>query len=209
MNQDQIDQYVAGRMSEAEALAFEEYCLLNPEFARQVDYEQRLKAGLAKVASGSTAEFVRSSQPLRWSLAAAAGVLIALVAVLSIWTSGLHAPAPTILAAVTDSTPRSGTSLRLALVRGSDTMPALPAGLVRVEIVGLFDADNMYSVALDRREQNQKIDTVATLNDQHPASPMSLEVVIDSKQLRPGSYSLRVRKQASGEEALDFGFVKF
>lgn len=208
MNQEQIDQYVAGRMGEAEALRFEEYCLANPEFARQVEYEQRLKAGLAKVASGSTAEFVRESLPLRWSLAAAAGVLLALVAVLSIWTSGLHATAPTILAAVTESTPRDGTSLRLALVRGSDTVPALPPGLVRVEIVGLFDAGNMYSVALDRREQNQN-DTVATLNDQRPASSMSLEVMIDSKQLRAGPYSLRVRKQESGEEALDFGFVKF
>ena len=69
--------------------------------------------------------------------------------------------------------------------------------------------EHHYSVALDRLEQNQKIDTVATLNDQHPTSPMSLEVMIDSRQLRRGSYSLRVRKQASGEEALDFGFVKF
>jgi hypothetical protein len=208
MNQDQIEQYVAGRMAEAEAQAFEEYCLSNPEFARQVDYEQRLKAGLAQVASGSTAEFVRSESPLRWSLAAAAGLVVALVAVFSIWTSGIHAPVPTILAAVTDTTPHDGNSLRLALVRGSDTVPSLPAGLVRVEIVGLFDAGNLYSVALDRREQNQKIDTVATLNDQHPASPMSLEVLIDSKQLRAGAYSLRVRKQASGEEALDFGFIK-
>jgi len=209
MNQEQIERFVAGRMGEAEALAFEEYCLANPEFARQVEYEQRLKAGLAQVASGSTAEFVRSEHPLRWKLAAAAGVLIALVAMFSIWTTGLHSSAPTILAAVTDSTPHGGTSLRLALVRGAETVPALPPGLVRVEIVGLFDAGNLYSVALDRREQNQKIDTVATLNDQHPASPMSLEVLIDSKQLRPGAYSLRVRKQASGEEALDFGFAKF
>jgi hypothetical protein len=208
MNQDQVEQYIAGRMTEAEAQAFEEYCLSNPEFARQVDYEQRLKVGLAQVASGSTAEFVRSESPLRWRLAAAAGLVVALGAVFSIWTSGLHAPAPTILAAVTESTPHDGSSLRLALVRGSDTVPSLPAGLVRVEIVGLFDAGNLYSVALDRREQNQKIDTVATLNDQHPASPMSLEVLIDSKQLRPGAYSLRVRKQASGEEALDFGFIK-
>ena len=46
MNQEQIEQYVAGRMSEAEALAFEEYCVANPEFARQVEYEQRLKAGI-------------------------------------------------------------------------------------------------------------------------------------------------------------------
>ena len=82
MNQEQIEHYVAGRMSEAEALVFEDYCLANPEFARQVEYEQRLKSGLAQVASGSTAEFVRSESPLRWSLAAAAGLLIAVVAVL-------------------------------------------------------------------------------------------------------------------------------
>jgi hypothetical protein len=207
MNQERIEQYVAGRMGEAEALAFEEYCLSNPEFARLVEYEQRLKDGLAQVASGSTAEFVRSEHPLRWSLAAAAGLLIAFVAAISIWTSGLHATAPTIMGAVTASAPQGDASLRLALVRGSDSTPALPPGLVRVEIVGLFDAGNIYSVALDRREQNQN-DTIATLNDQRPASPMSLEVLIDSKQLREGSYSLRVRKQGTGEEALEFGFEK-
>ena len=32
--------------------------------------------------------------------------------------------------------------------------------------------------------------------------------MIDSDRLEPGAYSLRVRKQASDEEALDFGFVK-
>ena len=51
MNQAHIEQYVAGRMGEAEACAFEDYCLANPEFARQVEYEQRLKAGLALVAT--------------------------------------------------------------------------------------------------------------------------------------------------------------
>ena len=207
MNQDKIDQYIAGSMSEADAQAFEEYCLANPDFARQVEYEQRLKVGLAQVASGSTAEFVRSESPLRWNLAAAAGVLIAVFAVFYAWTVGTRAPSPTILAAVVDGSPAGDTSMRLALVRGSDSIPTLPGGLVRVEIVGLFEAGNFYSVALDRREQNQN-DTVATLNDQQPSSPMSLDVLIDSKQLRSGSYSLRVRKQASGEEALDFGFER-
>ena len=207
MNQDKIDQYIAGSMSEADAQAFEEYCLANPEFARQVEYEQRLKIGLAQVARGSTAEFVRSESPLRWNLAAAAGVLIALFAVFYAWTVGSRAHSPTLLAAVVDGSPAGDTSMRLALVRGSDSIPTLPDGLVRVEIVGLFETGNSYSVALDRREQNQN-DTVATLNDQQPSSPMSLDVLIDSKQLRPGSYSLRVRKQASGEEALDFGFER-
>lgn len=207
MNQDMIDKYISGSLSESDAQAFEEHCLANPEFARQVEYEQRLKIGIAQVASGSTAEFVRSESPMRWSLAAAAGVLIALTAVFYVWTSS-HTFAPTIMAAVVDSRTEGDSSLRLALVRGSDSIPTLPGGLVRVEIVGLFEAGSFYSVALDRREQNQKIDTIATLNDQRPSSPMSLDVLIDSKQLRAGSYSLRVRKQASGEEALDFGFQK-
>jgi len=207
MNQDNIDQYIAGRMSEDDARAFEEYCLANPDFARQVEYEQRLRIGLAQVASGSTAEFVRSESPLRWNLAAAAGVLIAIFAVSYAWTIGTRASSPTILAAVVDGSPTGDTSMRLALVRGSDSIPTLPGGLVRVEIVGLFEAGNSYSVALDRREQDQN-DTIATLNDQRPSSPMSLDVLIDSKQLRSGSYSLRVRKQASGEEALDFGFER-
>ncbi|HEU4780472.1 MAG TPA: hypothetical protein VFS58_11375 [Steroidobacteraceae bacterium] len=209
MNQELIEQYVAGRLSEDHAQAFEDYCLANPDFARQVEYEQRLKAGIVEVARGTTAEFVRSNHPLHLRLAAAASVLLAFVAMFYFWNPGSPAAAPTIMAAVTDTTPRDGISLRLALVRGSDTAPALPAGMVRVEIVGLFDLGNQYSVALDRLEQNKKIDTIATLNDQHPSSPVSLEVMIDSKQLRSGLYSLRVRKQASGEEALDFGFVKF
>jgi len=206
MNQDMIDQYISGSMSESDAQAFEEHCLANPEFARQVEYEQRLKIGIAQVASGSTAEFVRSESPLRWSFAAAAGVLIALSAVFYVWNTS-HTPVPTIMAAVVDHSPVGDASMRLALVRGSDSIPSLPGGLVRVEIVGLFEAGNFYSVALDRREQNQN-DTIATLNDQRPSSPMSLDVLIDGKQLRPGSYSLRVRKQASGEEALDFSFLK-
>ena len=79
---------------------------------------------------------------------------------------------------------------------------------MRVEIVGLFDLGVHYSVALDRLEQNQKIETVATLYSQHPTSPVTLEVMVDSDQLQPGAYSLRVKKQASDEESLDFGFMK-
>lgn len=208
MNQELIEQYVSGRLGEAEANAFEDYCVANPEFARQVEYEQRLRAGISGVARGSTAEFVRHNLPLGFRLAAAASLLMALAATVYIWTDRSTSLAP-VLAAVTQSTTHQGASMRLALVRGSDSAPALPADLVRVEIVGLFDVANEYSVALDRLEKNKIIDTIATLNDQHPRSPMSLEVLIDSNKLRPGRYSLRVRKQESGEEALDFGFVKF
>jgi hypothetical protein len=200
---------VAGRLDEAQACAFEEYCLANPEFAKQVEYEQRLKAGLAQVASGSTAEFVRSNHPLSWRLAAAAAVLVAVFSVFYVWNRVLPAPVPPVMAAVTTDNHRAGTALRLALVRGTETAPVLQPGLVRVEIVGLFDLGFHYTVALDRLEHNKNVNTVATLYSQHPTSPATLEVMIDSDQLVSGTYSLRVRKQASGEDALDFGFVKF
>ncbi|HUQ10706.1 MAG TPA: hypothetical protein VM146_10365 [Steroidobacteraceae bacterium] len=207
MNQQQMEQYVSGRMSGEEARAFEDYCVANPEFARQVEFEQRLKAGIAQVARGNTAEFVRSQNPMRWSLAAAAGIVFVLFAGFFIYNLVPRA-APVIMAAVTPDTRNDGTPLRLALIRGNENTPELPKGLVRVAIAGLFDTGFQYSIALDRLDPKRNIDTVATLYGQHPASPVTLEVLVDSDQLEPGIYSLRVRKQAPSEEALDFEFLK-
>ena len=135
MNQQQlIEQYVAGKLAEAEAEAFEVSCLEDPELARQVEFEQRLKAGLEQVARGSTAEFVRSQGTLGWRLAAAASVVLFLCAGFYLWQRlpGVH---PQVLAAVT-SAEHEGPSMRLALVRGAESAPQLPSGKVRVEIVG-------------------------------------------------------------------------
>ncbi len=207
MNQQQIERYIAGKMSEAEADAFENSCVGNPELARQVEFEQRLKAGLRLVASGSTAEFVRADKSWGQYLALAASVLLFIVAGVYVWQQrpGAHPP---ILAALANAEQRAGTSMRLALVRGADSLPHLPPGMVRVEIIGLFDPGFHYTVALDRIEANQGIATVASLFGQHPTSPVTLEVMIDSDALESGSYFLRVRKQDSVEEALDFSFIK-
>jgi hypothetical protein len=207
MNQQLIEQYVAGKLSEAEAEAFEDSFVANRDLARLVELEQRLKDGLALVASGSTEEFVRAENPLPWKLALAASVLLCVgtLAWVGKHLSGLH---PQLLAAVTTEEQRTGTSMRLALIRGADGMPQLPGGTVRVEIVGLFEPELHYTVALDRIEPNQGITTLSTLYGEHPTSPVTLEVMIDGKQLESGSYFIRVRKQASDEEALDFTFVK-
>jgi hypothetical protein len=207
MNQQQMEQYVSGRMSESDARAFEDYCVANPDFARQVEFEQRLKAGITQVASGNTAEFVRSNNPMRWSWAAAAGIVLVLFAGFFLYNHYVPRNEP-IMAAVTPGTQSQARLLRLALVRGTETTPELPGGLVRVAIAGLFDTGFQYSVALDRLDPKRNIDTIATLYGQRPASPVTLEVMIDSDQLEPGAYSLRVRKQAANEEAIDFEFLK-
>jgi hypothetical protein len=205
MNQQLIEKYVAGRMSEAEAAAFEDYCVSNPEFARQVEIEQRLKGGLAQVARGSTSEFVRAEPANYWKYAAAASVIVLLGAALFAWRMPTR-PEQILTAALPGAA--ASASMRLALVRGSANMPRLPSGAVRVEIVGLFDPESLYSIALDHFGPNHSIDTVDALAGQKPASPVTLEIVIDSRQLESGTYSLRVRRQNSDEEALEFHFLK-
>jgi hypothetical protein len=207
MNQHHIEQYVAGSMSEAEAEAFELYCLAKPEFARQVELEQRLKGGLAQVARGSTSEFVREESTNYWKYAAAASVVLMLGAAMFAWRY-LPAPPAQILSAGIAGATHSGASMRLALVRGSGNTPRLPDGQVQVEIVGLFDADSSYSIALDHFGPNRNVDAVDAIANQRPTSPVTLEIIIDSGQLEAGTYSLRVRRQASNEETLEFHFVK-
>jgi hypothetical protein len=207
MNHDHIEQYLAGRMSESDARAFEDYCVAHPEFAKQVELEQRLKAGITLAARGSTEEFVRSRDPVNWQMAAAAaGIILSLLTVLYLWQLPTPGPPP-VLAAI-PAGERADQTLRLALVRGQDSRPALQRGRVRVQIAGLFDTDFHYSVTLDRIDQQKHIETVATVHGVRPISPVALEVLVDGDQLAPGSYSLRVRKQTSVEEPLDFEFLR-
>jgi hypothetical protein len=208
MNQDKIEQYVAGKLGREEAEAFEAYCVANPEFAKQVEFEQRLRDGIREVAAGSTAEFVRANNPMRWKVALAASLILVIAGSLFLWQRMTPTAIAPVIAAVTSEAQRSGPSMRLALVRGVDSAPELQRGFVRVEIVGLFDPGFHYTVSLDRLEQQKNVETIGTLYSQHPTSPITLEVMIDSDRLRAGAYSLRVRKQASGEEPLDFGFLK-
>ncbi|MBC8024424.1 MAG: hypothetical protein H7Y89_00390 [Steroidobacteraceae bacterium] len=208
MNQGKIEQYVAGKLGREEAEAFEAYCVANPEFAKQVEFEQRLRDGIREVAAGSTAEFVRANHPMRWKVALAASLILVVAGALFVWQRTTPPVISPVLAAVTSEAQRSGPSMRLALVRGVDSAPELQRGFVRVEIVGLFDPGFHYTVSLDRFEQQKNVETIGTLYSQHPTSPITLEVMIDSDRLESGAYSLRVRRQASGEEPLDFGFLK-
>ena len=208
MNPGMIEQYVSGKLGTKEAEEFEAYCVANPEFAKQVEYEQRLRAGIAEVARSRTEEFVRTDGYSRWKYAAAAGVLLAIGAlVFSQWRPG-GLGGHVLMAAVTTAAERTGPSLRMAQVRGADNEPRLGDGIVRVEIVGLFDTAAHYSVTLDHMKKQSQAETLATLYGQRPSSPMSLEFMLDASRLQAGSYTLRVHKQSSDEEPLDFDLVK-
>jgi hypothetical protein len=207
MDQERIRQYVAGTLTSEDVEAFEDYCVAHPQFARQVELEQRLKAGVAQVALGESAEFSRGGRSLRWRIAAATTIVLTLSAAFLV----LHAWSPAsgpVMTAVKGTGSAAGSTLRLALVRGIDGTPTLPDGVVRVEIVGLFDADSHYSVALDRLAGQRDPKTLAALDSLQPSTPVTLEVLIDSRQLSAGNYALRVRKQSSIDDPLDFNFLK-
>jgi hypothetical protein len=207
MNPARIEQYVAGRLDAREAEEFEAYCVANPEFAKQVEFEQRLRDGIAQVARGSTEEFVRANAEPRWKFAAAASVVLALGALSWTWWHQSNKLGRAVMAAVSTDAQRSGPSLRLAQVRGAESVPSLGSRVIRVEVVGLFDGAALYNITLDRIE-DQHARALTTLYGQHPSSPVTLEFMLDAEDLPAGSYTLRIRKQASDDDALDFGVVK-
>ena len=57
-------------------------------------------------------------------------------------------------------------------------------------------------------EPDGPAESLSTLYRQHPSSPVTLEFMLDSGRLQAGSYALRVRKQSSDEDSLDFDVVK-
>lgn len=54
---DLVPRYLAGELSPADAEAFEEYCILHPEAATEVESERRLRDGLIAVHRSQTAGF--------------------------------------------------------------------------------------------------------------------------------------------------------
>lgn len=206
MNQDQIERYIAGKLGPAEAEAFETYCVANPEFARQVEFEQRLREGMAEVARGSTAEFVRDdNSSFRW-FAVAATVLLLLGMAFIGWGSWTPETRPYLVSAA--AAKGELPTLRLAQVRGAVEAATVRGDTTLVEIVGLFDLQYDYSVELARLTSENHTENIATLYGQRPVSAVKLLVVLNSERLRPGIYQLRVRKQASDEEPLEIGFLK-
>jgi hypothetical protein len=206
MNQDLIERYVTGKLGSSEAEAFEAYCVANPEFAKQVEFEQRLREGIAEVARGSTAEFVRDDSSAFRRFAIAATILLVLAGGFIGWGSWNPETKPYLAAA--SHAPGDVATLRLAQVRGTVETATLRDDTTLVEIVGLFDLQYDYSVELARLTSENHTENIATLYGQRPASSVRLEVLLNAERLRPGAYQLRVRKQSSDEEPLEIEFVK-
>jgi hypothetical protein len=151
-----VADYLANRLGEAEAQAFEHYCLEHPDFARHVERELALKTGLRQ-AHQSVAEVsvpTHRRRYGRWPLALAASVAVLASAVLVIQYSKDKQPpllAFTSTVDIPDQLRRSAISqVRLVRMRGNDTAMQVFAsanGMVEFQLLpGLSSKSGGYSL---------------------------------------------------------------
>jgi hypothetical protein len=82
----EIADYLANRLSEAEAQAFELYCLEHPDFAQLVEREIALKIGMRQTAAASVQPSITSHYRGlgRWPVALAASIVVIVCAMLAV-----------------------------------------------------------------------------------------------------------------------------
>ena len=127
-----VADYVANRLSEKEAQAFELYCLNHPEFAQHVEREVALKAGMrqAQTAGSEGAQVSELPSPTRrisrWPLALAASVVVLGSAILVYQYSSKRLPELVAFASISDLPEQlrraTVSEVKLARMRGSDAV---------------------------------------------------------------------------------------
>lgn len=204
-----VARYVAGKLSDAAAEAFEDFCIAHPDVAAEVALEKKMKAGLAVVAAESRTKSHAHPFPKPWVWAAAAAIVLLIGGALVVRDYSGDAVVG-ILAAV-DSVGGQPTQehVRLAELRGA-TIPSLGASsnsLMEVELVGQYDVDALYRVSLSATDASDDTRVIATLEASHPVSETSLKILLDGARIPAGTYSLIAAPVAPGR-TLEFAFRK-
>jgi hypothetical protein len=206
-DQQWVRRYVAGQLSDVDAVAFEDFIVAHPDVAQQVELEQRMTAGIARVGTEAFPEAPHSQMP-RWGWAMAACALLGLATMFSVkqgWVGG----GPAILMAATPETQRSAARLRLAQLRGGSDATRVPGqSLVLLDIVGPFKSDATYSVTLRRQDARGNPQRVTEIRRVKPATATELAVLLNNDLIMPGEYSVVVTRDSGEDLELSFDFKK-
>lgn len=186
-----IADYLANRLSEAEAQAFEQYCLQHPDFARDVERELALKTGMRQ-AHQSVAPVRVPTHKRRyrqWAFALAACVAVLGSAVLVIQYSKDTQPslvAFTSTIDIPDQLRGSAISeIRVVRMRGNDAVTQVSAsanGLVEIRLLpSLSSKSGGYSLQIaDESGPSTKPLTVRNLR---PAPDGYLQLYVPASQM--------------------------
>jgi hypothetical protein len=214
-----VADYLANRLNEAEAQAFELYCLEHPDFAREVEGELALKTGLreAHKSVAKVSALTPRRRVGRWPLAFAATVAV-LASAFLIVQHLMERPTPLVAFASTadvpDSLRRSVVShVSLLRVRGIDpsTQVSVAANSV-VEIRLLPDLDSKsgdYTIQISA-ESASSIKPL-TVRNLRPEVDGFLQFYLPASQMlgRTWSISVSVDGNFGGSQPIEVFRVEF
>jgi hypothetical protein len=148
-DENKVADYLADRLSDAEAQAFELYCLEHPVFARHVEQELALKTGMRAIRESGDKPLAAAKRNIsRWPLALAASVVILIAAGLLFQYSARQHPrlvAFRSAAELTDQLKHAAVSeVRLARTRGQTTLTQVSVsdrGIVDIQVLPDFASE--------------------------------------------------------------------
>jgi len=196
-----MQDFIVGRLSDAEQRAFEDRLVRESELARELEQSLRMREGLQRLRTqgyfANTAPRVRRSRVWIPALAAAACAGLALF----LWLSHAIGPAPILVASLESRTPGNVSKLVAAhftfvSMRGASAPDlVLPsAGLIEFRAVpSTREGTQRYRVVLVRQDQGGSAEPVSTLVGLAVSTDGYLHCYADASRLAPGRYVLRIQ----------------
>lgn len=204
-NYGRMQDYIAGRLSDDESLAFENRLLNDPGLARELEQSLRLREGLQRLRERG---YLRraASHPVgsRFWLpalvaASAVGVALFLGVYRGTWMRGVTGPSPVFMASLQSRSAGTGgliaAHFTFVPVRGSSTPDLdLPsAGLIEFRVAPASrTGDPLYRVTLLRHDRENALQPVGALSGATLSADGYVHGYADAARLEPGSYVLRI-----------------
>jgi len=207
-----LQDFIGGRLSDAECRAFEERLVRDPRLARELEQSLRMREGLQQL---RTRGYVRKVASRRWSFRSwvPATLAAATVAGAALFLSQLRVPGPASLLLVSPDSraatnAASGIAARFTFVtvRGG-SVPELvlpPTGLIEIRASPSVRKNNEhYHMTLLRQQEGGAAETVASLDGLALGTDGYVHGYADASRLAPGSYVLRLRPDTSTPASAD------
>jgi len=206
-----VDAYIAGNLSDEEVARFEELMIETPALAAEVDVRRRIKGGMELLEKRGQLDTMLEEQPRQnfRFLAAAASVLAA--AIILTWLYGNRfsgdvvpqVEVGSLLSAMGGTTHDTGATFTLARTRSGEPPVLRVAGANRLSRIRILTgrSEGLLSVGLSSAETRLPDLPVSA----GVASDGFAEVILNSRNLRPGRYELVVTPETG--DAVRYPFV--
>jgi hypothetical protein len=206
-----VDAYIAGSLSGEELARFEELMIETPALAAEVDVRRRIKGGLELLEKRGQLGTMLREQPRQnfRFLAAAASILVAAIAFTWLYSNRSSDDAlpqvqvGSLLSAIEGTAPAVGASFTLARTRSGELPVLRVAGVKQLSRIRILIGQEGGSLSISL---NSAATSVANLPvSARVADDGFAEVILNSRNLKPGRYELVVTP-ATGD-ALHYPFV--